>query len=128
MRTIVAASASLVLLLLGSCAFACERGEMRTEEIVRQLRSEITVGMSRAEVEQRLATLPVTYTYVPRKDLEMISAATFEGKPLSGRFDVLTPHEPRATYMKQAAIHIELDDNGRVVNIRIRPFGFVLEP
>ena len=128
MREIAATIASLVFLLLGSCAFACEQGEMRTEEIVRELRSEITVGMSRAEVEQRLATLPVTYTYVTREDLEMISATTFEGKPLSGRFDVLTPHEPQPTYMKQAAIHIELGNDERVVNIQIQPFGFVLEP
>ncbi|MGH6691601.1 MAG: hypothetical protein ACREF4_13095 [Gammaproteobacteria bacterium] len=100
---------------------------MKTEEIVRKVRSEITVGMSRADVEQRLSALPVSYVYVPRARLEITGQTTFEGKPLSGRFDVLTPHEPQFSYMKQAAIFIELDQQEQVVNVRIDPSGFVLE-
>jgi hypothetical protein len=100
---------------------------MQTEQIVKALRSEITVGMNRADVEQRLASLPVTYTYVPRARLEVTSEATFEGKPLSDRFDVISPHEPRFSYMKQAFIFIELDEGERVVNVRIQPLGFTLE-
>ena len=100
---------------------------MSTEEIVKRLRSEIAVGMTRSEVEQRLKTLPVTYVYVPRASLEMTSETRFEGKLLSGRFDVLTPHEPDLTIMKQAAIYIELDEQEHVVNVRIRAFGFTPE-
>ena len=100
---------------------------MSTEEIVKRVRSEIAVGMTRAEVEQRLKTLPVTYVYVPRASLEVTSETRFEGKLLSGRFDVLTPHEPDLTIMKQAAIYIELDEQEHVVNVRVRAFGFTPE-
>lgn len=112
-----------VYLILGTM---CEGG-MTTEETVKAVRSEITVGMGRADVERRLSTLPVSYVYVPRASLEMTGETTFEGKPLSGRFDVLTPHEPQFSYMKQAAIFIELDEQEEVVNVRIDPSGFVLD-
>lgn len=118
--------ANLLLLACLTLGTMCEGG-MKTEEIVKKVRSEITVGMSRADVEQRLSTLPVSYVYVPRASLEITGQTTFEGKPLSGRFDVLTPHEPQFSYMKQAAIFIELDQQDQVVNVRIDPSGFVLE-
>lgn len=97
---------------------------MSTEEILRRVQSEIAVGMARSEVEQRLKSLPVTYVYVTRAELEMTSEQHFAGKPLSGRFDVLTPHEPDLTLMKQAAIYVELDEQERVANVRTRAFGF----
>jgi hypothetical protein len=67
--------------------------------------------------------LPITYTYVPRASLELTNETTFEGQPLTGRFDVCTPHEPQLFYMKQAFIYIELDERERVVNVRIVCFG-----
>jgi hypothetical protein len=130
MRTIKRAMSFLLFLLLTvlpTSVSACGRQGMSTEEIVKRVRSEIALGMTRSEVEQRLKTLPVTYVYVTRASLEMTSETTFEGKLLSGRFDVLTPHEPDLTIMKQAAIYIELDEQERVVNVRVRAFGFTPE-
>ena len=127
MRAMFLTIANLAIFAAVSSATACERETMQTERIVSALRSEITLGMNRADVEQRLASMPVTYTYVPRARLEVTSEAIFEGRPLSGRFDVITPHEPQFSYMKQAFIFIELDDREQVVNVRIQPLGFSME-
>ena len=97
---------------------------MSTEEILKLVQSGTAVGMTRSEVEERLKKMPVTYVYVPRANLEMTSEQSLAGKPLSGRFDVLTPHERDLMLMKQAAIYIELDEQERVVNVRVRAFGF----
>lgn len=98
----------------------CGDDQLKTEEIVDKIKTEITVRLTRAEVEQKLAQLPVTYVYVPREDLELINSASFEGKPLSGRFDVATPHEPTLAYMKQAFVFVDLDEAERVVDVRVK--------
>ena len=126
MRVTTSRIVKLVLSVYLTLGTMCEGG-MKTEETVKAVRSEITVGMSRADVEQRLSTLPVSYVYVPRASLEITGQTIFEGKPLSGRFDVITPPEPQFSYMKQAAIFIELDEQEEVVNVRIDPSGFVLD-
>lgn len=98
---------------------------MSVETIVKLIRSEIVVGMPRPEVEQKLKTFPVSYGYVPRTDLELTGETTSEGKPLSGRFDVFTPHERNLLLMNYAVIFIELDEQERVAAVRIQAFGFV---
>ena len=116
--------ARLGLLLLASCVAAmCSQQPSKTKEAIDRVRSEISIGMSRAEVEQRLRAMAVTYVYVPRHDLEVTRETMFEGTPLSGRFDVVTPMEPHSFYMEEAAIHIELNDREEVVNVRIEHIG-----
>ncbi len=101
----------------------CGEGQLKTEELVDKIKTEITLGMTRAEAEKELAQLPVSYVYVPREDLERVSDTSFEGRLLSGRFDVATPHEATVSYMKQALIFIALDEDERVVNVRVEGFG-----
>jgi hypothetical protein len=104
-------------------AFSREAGASTTEEAVREITSEIVVGMKRDQVEEKLSRLGVTYSYVPREYLKVIEQDTFEGKPLSGRFDVLTPFETEGGRKSEAAIHIELDMQERVANVRVEGFG-----
>lgn len=121
---------AVVTMLLGALMVsgnACGAETMSIEQVVKTLRSEIVVGMERAEVERRLDGLPVTYVYVSRADLEMTGETRFAGQPLSGRFDVQTRHEAGVVLSKHAAIAIELDEHERVVNVRIRTFGFTLD-
>jgi hypothetical protein len=113
----------LVGVFLGQSA--CGKDKMSPDQIVKVLRAEIVIGMKRSEVEKRLAGLPVKYVYVPRSGLETTRETKFQGRELSGRFDVLTPHERDLTTVKHAAtIFIELDQQERVANVRIETFGF----
>jgi len=112
------------LLLVSCVAVTCSQGPSKTTQIVDKIRSEISIGMSRLEVELRLRAMPVTYVYVPWHVLsETRQETTFEGAPLSGRFDVVTPPEPQFSYMEEAAIYIELNDREEVVNVRIDQIG-----
>lgn len=120
---------AVLTMLLGAlmASGACGAETMSIEQVVETLRSEIVVGLKRAEVQHRLDGLPVTYVYVSRADLEMTGETRFAGQPLSGRFDVQTRHEAGVVLSQHAAIAIELDEHETVVNVRIRTFGFTLD-
>jgi hypothetical protein len=117
-RTRFAGFVFLAALLAGG---RCKEGQVKTEELVARIQSEIAVGMTRAEVEQTLARLPVDYVdYVSREDLERTNEATFQGTPLSGRLEVSTPWEDRFMRLQWATVFIDLDEHERVVNVRVR--------
>lgn len=113
----------LALVGLMGMGLTCQGDESKVEEIVSSIRSEVTMGTHRAEVERVLRRLNVEFVYVPKDLLQLINQATFEGHPLSGRFDVSTPFEGGALTKRQASIFIELDQEERVVNVRVEGFG-----
>ena len=92
---------------------------MSTREIVNRIEAEVVPGMPRSEVEQKLAELPVDYVYVTREQLEMIGQTTRGGVPLSGRFDIATPYEQGFLSLRRAFIFVHLDEQERVVDIRV---------
>ena len=102
---------------------SCEAGTSMSEETVREVTSKIVVGMERVQVEGELSRLGLTHSYVPREYLQVIQQDTFEGAPLSGRFDVLSPFDAEGGRKSEAAIHIELGMDERVVNVRVEGFG-----
>jgi len=109
--------ASLVaLLMLGS---VCGEDRMSLDEIVNRINTEVTPGMRRSAVEQKLDALPVEYVYVSREYLEAIEQATVDGVPLSGRFDVSTQYEERGLGLRRIAIFVNLDEQDEVVNVRV---------
>lgn len=112
-----------LLLSTMTAASSCEGSSATTQEAVSQITSEIVVGMTREQVEDTLSRLGVTHTYVPREYLKTIGQDMFEGMPLSGRFDVLTEFETKVGRKSEAAIHIELDTQERVTNVRVEGFG-----
>jgi hypothetical protein len=98
---------------------------MKTEEAISRVREEITVGMPRAEVEQRIAKLPDLYTvYTPRDQILPPEERQFAGTPLSGRVTVSTPLEIDGLGKASGHVVIEFDQNDRVVNLRVGGFGF----
>lgn len=110
--------ASLVaLLMLGS---VCGEDRMNLDDIVTRINAEVTPGMHRSAVEQKLDDLPVEYVYVSREYLEAIEQATIDGVPLSGRFDVSTQYEDRGLGLRRIAIFIDLDKQEEVVKVRVQ--------
>jgi hypothetical protein len=121
---------AILLGVIAASSATCGRDTMSPGQIVKVVRSAIVVGMTRSEVETKLASLrglPIKYVYVPRHMLELVRQARFEGRELSGRFDVETPHEAGVVDMKHAVIFIELDEQERVVNVRVDAFGFAAD-
>jgi hypothetical protein len=121
MRALVIVGA--LVLSTGITAFAREGRTATTEEVVKEITSEVLVGMKREEVAEKLSPLGVTFSYVPREYLKVIDQDTFKGAPLGGRFDMLTPFETEGGRKSEAAIHIELDMQERVPNVRVEGFG-----
>lgn len=105
----------LVATLLGG---VCGDEGMSNEEIVRRLKTEIVPGMPRSVVEQKLERLQLEYVYVSRKYLEMIDQAQNGDVELSGRFDVSTQYENKGLAQSRVAIFVDLDTEGRVVEVR----------
>lgn len=106
----------VALLMLGS---VCGEDRMSLDEIVNRINAEVTPGMHRSAVEQKLDALPVEYVYVSREYLEAIEQATVDGVPLSGRFDVSTQYEDRGLGLRRIAIFVNLDEQEEVVNVRV---------
>ena len=82
--------------------------------------------MERKEVEEKLKSFSphgLQYYYVRPNMLALMGADTFEGKPLSGRFDAVTPVETQGGRKSEATVHIDLDMQERVVNVRVDGFG-----
>ena len=111
-----------VYLLAGA---GCDESR-KAEEIIAALQSQVHPGMERSQVEEVLKGLDVTYAYANREN-DFFGDKEFESHPVFGRLYVLTPHEPRFGYMKQADIEIAFDADDRVLGMEIIPIGFTLD-
>jgi len=99
----------------------CTGQETRNEALVKRIQSEVTPGMLRSQVDETLAQLPLSYVYVPRKDLEAIGEAKNGDVRLGGRFDVVTNYEQRGVAtMTRSYLFIDLDEQERVVEVRVQ--------
>jgi hypothetical protein len=120
---LVAATFCLAWVLV--CPAAAE--EMRLNEVVSRLCSEIPLGLPRRDVERVLDTLPLMNRNYQEKDvLDRIGQGSFQGQPLSGKYVVETHAEFSIWEFfvkKQAFFDILLDQQERVLNVHVRTFG-----
>lgn len=109
----------LAWLTLGLLATDCGRDELGQEEVIRQLRSRLTVGMSRAEIEAIVTEIGLHHVYVPRTMLEATHQGTYESEPLSGRLQVSLPPDKGLLFKTVGHAFIDLDETERMINLRI---------
>ncbi len=109
---------AVVTLLAVSILRTCGTDEVSQRELIEQLQSRLSVGVSRREVESLLTEMGLRYTYVSRSELEAVGQATYESIQLSGHVQVKLPTEKGLLFETKGWVFIDFDTDERIINVR----------